>query len=133
MLTKRSCIMNDHVPPYNTDQALWDNIGRRFRTEGKHCPILKVVEGHVWGIPRLGNIARFDSDEDAERVLLRAGFQYSPELKEFRVLPDGPQDVREMLVGHKIQFAGFSEENSPLYRCGVCYKSGVDLRTVCNS
>ena len=98
MLTKRSRTMNVHVPPYNTDQALWDNIGRRFRKEGKHCPILKVVEGHVWGVPRLGNIARFESDEEAEKVLLRAGFQFNQESKEFRVSPDGPQGAQEILI-----------------------------------
>ena len=107
--------MNDHVPPYNTAQSLWDNIGKTFRQQGKHCPILKVVEGHVWGVPRLGNIARFESDEEAEKVLLKAGFEFSKESKEFRVSPDGAQDGLEGLIGHKIEFAGFSEQTLPLY------------------
>jgi len=74
--------MNVHIPPYNTAQALWDNLGKRFRTEGKNCPILKVLEGHVCGVPRLGNIARFESDEEAEKILLCAGFQFNQESKE---------------------------------------------------
>jgi len=125
--------MNDLVPPYNTDQALWDNIGKQFRQQAEHPPILKILEGHVWGVPRLGNIARFESDEDAKRVLLAAGFEYIEASKGFRVSPDGPQGALEELIGHKIEFVGIRrEDNWPVYRCGVCYKSGADLRRPCS-
>ena len=123
--------MNDLIPPYNTDQGFWDNLGKQFRPQAEHAPIFKILEGHVWGLPRLGNIARFESDEDAKRVLLSAGFEYVEKVKGFRVLPDGFQSVSEELVGHKIAFGGFRGDGLPIYRCGVCYRSGAELQKPC--
>ena len=124
--------MNDLIPPFNTDQSLCDNFGKRFREHAEHAPIFKILEGHVSGVPRLGNIARFESDEEAELVLLRAGFEYVETSKGFRVSPEGPQGVSEELVGHKIAFVGIREDGTPIYRCGMCYKTGVELRKPCH-
>lgn len=45
---------------------------------------IRALEGNVWGIPKLGWVARFESDEEAERVLPAAGFRYVPPEKGFR-------------------------------------------------
>ena len=125
--------MNDHVPPYNTDQSLWDNWAKQFRQQTDGGPVLKVLEGHVWGVPRLGNVARFETDEEAEKVLLAAGFKYVEASKGFRALPEGPQGPVCGLIGHQIAFVGFREDGSPIYRCDICYKSGASLRKLCAS
>ncbi len=38
----------------------------------------------MWGIPKLGWVVRFESTEEAERVLLAGEFRFMPEEKGFR-------------------------------------------------
>jgi hypothetical protein len=47
-------------------------------------PTIRALVENVWGIPRLAWVARFESTEEAERVLLAAGFRFIPEEKGFR-------------------------------------------------
>jgi len=45
---------------------------------------MRVLGGNVWGVPKTGWVARFESTEEAERVILAAGFKFIPEEKGFR-------------------------------------------------
>jgi hypothetical protein len=68
------------------------------------------LEGHVWGLPRLGNIARFESDEDAKRVLLSAGFEYVERVKGFFVFRlTGLNMFLKSLWGTKSPLVDFEE------------------------
>ena len=69
---------------YNTDPKVWENAARRYRARADGGPTFRVLEGNVWGVPKIGWIARFASSEEAERVLLAAGFRFIPEEKGFR-------------------------------------------------
>ena len=69
---------------YNTDPRIWEEAARGYRTWPDGGPTIRTLEGNVWGIPKLGWVARFKSDEEAERVLLAAGFRFVPAEKGFR-------------------------------------------------
>jgi hypothetical protein len=69
---------------YKTDLHLWEAAARCYRARRDGGPTIRALEGNVWGIPKLGWIARFASMDDAERVLLAAGFKFIPEEKGFR-------------------------------------------------
>jgi len=47
-------------------------------------PLKMELEGNVWGIPRIGWVTRFESSEEAGKVLLAAGFRFIPAEKGFR-------------------------------------------------
>ncbi len=69
---------------YNTDPQLWASAARVCRSRPDGGPTIRALEGNVWGIPKLGWVARFGSTEEAEQVLLAAGFRFIPEEKGFR-------------------------------------------------
>jgi len=69
---------------YSNDQILWENAAKSYRARADGGPTLRVLEGNVWGIPKRGWVARFESSEEAERVLLAGGFGFIPEEKRFR-------------------------------------------------
>ena len=69
---------------FNTDLAVWKEAAKRYCMRPDGGPTFRVLEGHVWGIPKIGSAARFESTEEAERVLLSAGFKFIPEEKGFR-------------------------------------------------
>ena len=69
---------------YNTDPRVWEQAARCCRARPDGGPTIRALEGNVLGIPRLGWVARFASTEEAERVLLAAGFRFIPEEKGFR-------------------------------------------------
>ena len=69
----------------NIDRTIWEAAARRYRARPDGGPTIRVLEGNVWGVPKTGWVARFESTEEAERVLLAAGFRFIPEEKGFRV------------------------------------------------
>lgn len=69
---------------YNTDPSIWDEAARGYRARPDGGPTIRTLEGNVWGIPKLGWVARFESTEEAERVLLAAGFRFIPGEMGFR-------------------------------------------------
>jgi hypothetical protein len=68
----------------NTDVGIWEKAAKLYRERPDGGPIIRSLEGNVWGIPKLGWVARFESTEEAERVLLAAGFRFVPEAKGFK-------------------------------------------------
>jgi hypothetical protein len=70
--------------PFNPDLLLWKSRAEEYRKEGDNAPTVRVLEGMVWAIPRGGTVAQFESTEEAEKVLLAAGFKFIPEYKGFR-------------------------------------------------
>jgi hypothetical protein len=68
----------------NTDPRLWASAARVCPARPDGGPTIRALEGNVWGIPKLGWVARFESTEEAERVLLAEGFRFIPEEKGFR-------------------------------------------------
>jgi hypothetical protein len=66
----------------NTEPSIWEEAARGYRA--RPDPTIRALEGNVWGIPKLGWVARFESTEEAQRVLLAAGFRFIPEEKGFR-------------------------------------------------
>ncbi len=83
-LAERQAAATNKAARYNTDPKVWENAARRYRARPDGGPTLRVLEGNVWGIPKTGWVARFASTEEAERVLLAAGFRFVPEEKGFR-------------------------------------------------
>jgi hypothetical protein len=75
---------NDRTTLFNTDLTVWEDAARHYRARPDGGPTFHVLEGYVWGIPRISSAARFQSTEAAERVLLAAGFKFTPEEKGFR-------------------------------------------------
>ncbi len=69
---------------YNIDPQLWASAARVYRSQPDGGPTIRALEGNVWGIPKLGWVARFESTEKAERVLVAAGFRFIPEERGFR-------------------------------------------------
>jgi hypothetical protein len=74
---------------YNTDPSIWEEAARGYRARPDGGPTIRALEGNVWGILKLGWVARFESTEEAERVLVAAGFRYVPEEKGFRAQSEG--------------------------------------------
>jgi hypothetical protein len=70
---------------YNNDVKVWENAAKYYRSRPDGGPTFRVFEGNVWGVPKTGWVARFASSEEAERVVLAAGFRFVPEEKGFRV------------------------------------------------
>jgi hypothetical protein len=70
---------NDLTTLFNTDLAIWEDAWRHYSKRMDGGPMFRVLEGYVWGIPRIGSAARFETDEEAERVLLAAGFKFFPD------------------------------------------------------
>ncbi len=64
---------------YNTHPQLWASAARVYRSQPDVGPTIRALEGEVWGVPKLGWVARFESTEQAEQVLLAAGFRFIPE------------------------------------------------------
>ena len=83
-LAERHAAAMDKTTLYNTDPRIWEEAARLYRARPAGGPTIRTLEGNVWGIPKLGWIARFESTEEAERVLLSAGFRFIPEEKGFR-------------------------------------------------
>lgn len=83
-LAERQAAAMDKTRLYNTDPAVWENAARHYRARPDGGPTFRVLEGNVWGIPKTGWVARFNSTEEAERVILAAGFRFVPEEKGFR-------------------------------------------------
>lgn len=69
---------------YNADPQLWVSAARVYRSQPEGGPTIRALEGNVWGVPKLGWVARFESTEQAEQVLLAAGFRFIPEERGFR-------------------------------------------------
>ena len=69
---------------YNTEPTIWEQAAKLYRAWPDGGPTIRALEGNLWGIPKLGWVARFGSTEEAERVLLAAGFRFVPEEKGFR-------------------------------------------------
>ncbi len=74
----------DETALYNTDSKVWEDAARSYRARPDSGPTIRVLEGNVWGIAKLGWVARFESTEKAERVLVAAGFRFIPEERGFR-------------------------------------------------
>jgi hypothetical protein len=74
----------DPTKLYNTELSLWQAAHKGYRTWPLGGPELLVLNGSVHGIPREGWIARFQSNEEAERVLLAAGFRRTERPFRFR-------------------------------------------------
>jgi hypothetical protein len=68
----------------HTDLQPWASAARVYRARPDSGPAIRALEGSVGGIPRLGWVAQLESTEEAERVLLAAGFRFIPEEKEFK-------------------------------------------------
>ncbi len=83
LAARREAAMNP-TALYNTDQTIWENTARSYRARPDGGPTMRVLEGNVWGVPKTGWVARFESTEEAERVILAAGFKFIPEEKGFR-------------------------------------------------
>jgi hypothetical protein len=83
-LAERHLAAMNKTALYNTDLHLWEEAARCYRARPDGGPTLRALEGNVWGIPKLGWVARFKSTDEAERVLLAAGFKFIPEEKGFR-------------------------------------------------
>jgi hypothetical protein len=75
---------NDSVTLFNTDLAVWEDAARHYSSRPDGGPTFRVLEGYVWGIPKIGSSARFQTTKEAEGVLLAAGFKFIPEEKGFR-------------------------------------------------
>jgi len=69
---------------YNTAPTVWVAAAELYRARPDGGPTIRALEGNLWGIPKLGWVARFESTEEAERVLLAAGFRFIPEERGFR-------------------------------------------------
>lgn len=80
----RRAAATDKTALYNTDPRIREDALRRYRARPDGGPTLRALEGNVWGIPKTGWVARFASTEEAERVLLAAGFRFIPEEKGFK-------------------------------------------------
>ena len=83
-LAERQAAAKNRTVLYNTGPTVWENAAKLYRARSDGGPMLRVLEGNVWGVPKTGWVARFASTEDAERVLLAAGFRFIPEEKGFR-------------------------------------------------
>jgi hypothetical protein len=79
---------NDLTTLFNTDLAVWEDAWRHYSARPDGGPIFRVLEGHVWGIPRISDAARFKTSAEAERTLLAAGFKLFPELNGFNARPE---------------------------------------------
>ena len=75
----------DPTALYNTDPKVWKKAAKYYRARPDGGPTFRVLEGNVWSVPKTGWVARFASSEEAERVILAAGFRFVPEEKGFRV------------------------------------------------
>ena len=69
---------------YNTHPGIWEKAAELYRGRPDGGPTIRALEGEVWGIPKLGWVARFESTEEAEKVLLAAGFRFISQEKGFR-------------------------------------------------
>jgi hypothetical protein len=83
-LAARHAAAMNKTAVYNTDPTIWEEAARGYRARPDGGPTIRALNGNVWGIPKLGWVARFESDEEAERVLMAAGFRFIPEEKGFR-------------------------------------------------
>ena len=84
-LAERHAAAMNKTAVYNTDPSVWEEAARDYRARPDGGPTIRALEGNVWGIPKLGWVARFESTEEAERALLSAGFRFIPEEKGFGV------------------------------------------------
>ena len=84
-LAERQAAAMDPTSLYNTDPQVWEKAAKYYRARPGGGPTFRVLEGNVWGVPKTGWVARFASSEEAERVILAAGFKFVPEEKGFRV------------------------------------------------
>jgi hypothetical protein len=75
---------NNLTTMFNTDLEVWKEAAKHYCVRPDGGPTFRVMEGYVWGIPKIGSAAHFHSAEEAERVLLAAGFKFIPEEKGFR-------------------------------------------------
>lgn len=71
---------------FNTGQSHWEAAAKAYRQRPDGGPTIRVLEGLVWGVPSYGSgdLARFETTEEAERVLLAAGFKFVETEKGFR-------------------------------------------------
>ena len=76
--------MHNQIGLFNYDQPLWEAAAKSFRQRPDGGPTIRVLEGHVWGVPRGGHLAQFETSEEAERVFLAAGFKFIEVEKGFR-------------------------------------------------
>jgi hypothetical protein len=83
-LAERHAAAMDKSTAYNTDRTIWEEAAKLYRARPDGGPTIRALEGNLWGIPKLGWVARFESTEEAELVLLAAGFRLIPEEKGFR-------------------------------------------------
>ncbi len=73
-----------HTKLYNKDLIFWQNTAKAYRDRPDGGPTLRVLEGNLWSIPGHFVSARFESSEEGERVLLAAGFKFTPAERGFR-------------------------------------------------
>jgi hypothetical protein len=84
-LAERQAAAMNPTALYNNDLKVWERAVQFYRARPDGGPTFRVLEGNVWGVPKTGWVARFASSEEAERVILAAGFKFVPEEKGFRV------------------------------------------------
>jgi hypothetical protein len=73
----------DPTKLYNTELSFWQAARKGYLTWPDGGPELLVLNAEVYAIPRESWIARFASSQEAERVLLAAGFRPSGRLFRF--------------------------------------------------
>ncbi len=83
-LAERHAAAMNKTAVYNTDPSIWEEAARVYRLRPDGGPTIRALEGEVWGVSKLGWVARFESTDEAEQVLLAAGFRFIPEEKGFR-------------------------------------------------
>ncbi len=83
-LAERHAAAMNRTAVYSTDPSIWEEAARGYRARQDGGPTIRALEGNVWGVPKLGWVARFESTEEAERLLVAAGFRFIPEEKGFR-------------------------------------------------
>jgi len=73
---------------FNTEQSFWKKKAKKYRSMISGGPTLRVLEGDLFAIfdrhPRTYRLARFETTEEAERVLLAAGFKFVEVKEGFR-------------------------------------------------
>ena len=65
-------------------RRIWEETAKAYRQRPDGGPTLRILERNLWSVPGGFESARFESDQEAERVVLAAGFNSFQRKRGFR-------------------------------------------------